>query len=313
MRCLGPMALWCAAALAADALAAEWGDWVPRAPGWTARLDYRAEQVSRIESSQERWDALLNLAVTGLLVPNYTDHGYQVVQTPRSVHDRLNATLQKALASGAIGQESRVDQISGPVARFVQLGRLKREIMDELKPMHEAWAGGTPLVATVAYGLRLYQRSNTLTMHTDRLESHVISSIVHVNRKTNEPWPIVIEGFDGKSHEVDLQPGEMLLYESAKCVHGRPRPLNGEWYTSLFIHYKPVDWHLTTAAAKEIAEPRLPLQKPPDGKFDQLRLRGTGYYEPGCAHGWCDLAAVWPPPAAPAEEAALPDAPRGEF
>ena len=43
-----------------------------------------------------------------------------------------------------------------------------------------------------------------------------------------EPWPIVIEGYDGRSVEVDLQPGEMLFYESAKCIHGRPRAVGRE-------------------------------------------------------------------------------------
>jgi hypothetical protein len=44
-----------------------------------------------------------------------------------------------------------------------------------------------------------------------------------------EPWPIVIEGIDGVTAEVDLKPGQMLLYESAKCTHGRPRTFRGEW------------------------------------------------------------------------------------
>lgn len=38
----------------------------------------------------------------------------------------------------------------------------------------------------------------------------------------------------------------MLFYESAKCLHGRPRPLRGSYYASVFVHYKPVDWDLTS-------------------------------------------------------------------
>jgi len=30
--------------------------------------------------------------------------------------------------------------------------------------------------------------------------------------------------FDGVRREVALQPGQMLFYESAKLVHGRPKP-----------------------------------------------------------------------------------------
>ena len=41
----------------------------------------------------------------------------------------------------------------------------------------------------------------------------------------------------------------MLLYESAKCTHGRPQPFKGEYYTSLFTHYRPLDWNITTTDA----------------------------------------------------------------
>ncbi len=33
----------------------------------------------------------------------------------------------------------------------------------------------------------------------------------------------------------------MLLYESAKCPHGRPDPLVGEYYDNLFVHFIPKD------------------------------------------------------------------------
>ena len=39
---------------------------------------------------------------------------------------------------------------------------------------------------------------------------------------------------------VNLEPGDMLFYESAKCMHGRPRPFKGKYYSSIFIHYLPV-------------------------------------------------------------------------
>jgi len=29
--------------------------------------------------------------------------------------------------------------------------------------------------------------------------------------------------------QVPLEEGEMLFYESAKCLHGRPRPFRGQW------------------------------------------------------------------------------------
>ena len=69
-----------------------------------------------------------------------------------------------------------------------------------------------------------------------------MSCILHVARDVDEPWPIMIENNDGVMHSVDLQPGQMLFYESARLMHGRPTPMKGKYYTSVFIHYKPKDW-----------------------------------------------------------------------
>ena len=274
-----------------DPIAKKYGRWIPETHMWRKRLDYRLAQVRRIESSQERWDAAMNLAVSGLLVKNFTSVGYEVVKTPRHVHEKLNATLVAGFDQQRT--EHKVDQISGEVAGFVDLGRLSNEIMEDLRPMHEEWSQ-TKLRASNAYGLRIYRPGNTLTMHTDKLETHVISAIVHVDRDA-EPWPIVIEGYDGRSVEVDLQPGEMLFYESAKCIHGRPRPLQGKWYTSLFVHYRPIDWSLRMEDARALAEKwwgSEGFHVPDDGAFDRLQLTGTGYYEPDCEHRWCDLPVV---------------------
>ena len=67
----------------------------------------------------------------------------------------------------------------------------------------QAWADGTPLHASIAYGLRVYGRGNALTMHMDKVETHIVSSILHVDRDpAAAPWPLVIEGLDGRTHEV---------------------------------------------------------------------------------------------------------------
>ena len=54
-------------------------------------------------------------------------------------------------------------------------------------------------------------------MHVDRTQTHVISCIYHIaSSEDSEPWPIVIEGYDGTTNSVILKPGDVLLYESSK-------------------------------------------------------------------------------------------------
>jgi len=278
--------------------------YVPNTTGWTAIMNRRDAQINQMSDSQERWDACISTLLSCCMIPNFTENGFAVVRQPASIHQRL----LKALEQGKRRTEGRVDQISGDIPEFVGIGALGGQIMKELKELHEKWAGIEKggLVPSNAYGLRIYRPGNTLTMHTDQTATHVISSILHVDRQVAEPWPIVIEGFDGKTHEVDLKPGEMLLYESAKCQHGRPRPLVGDWYTSLFIHYKPRNWSINTRSSINVLEQSEQSTQPliggwgrpakkPDGSVPELRMRGTGMYEPACKHDWCSLAKDWPP------------------
>ncbi len=73
-------------------------------------------------------------------------------------------------------------------------------------------------------------------MHADKSSTHVISGIYHIGRSEDaEPWPIVIEDFQGNTNQVFLEPGDILFYESSKCFHGRPQTFVGGYYASIFM------------------------------------------------------------------------------
>ena len=96
---------------------------------------------------------------------------------------------------------------------FIKNDELNAKILKELKPMHEEWSG-VELEGAIAYGLRLYQNNSRLLMHVDKSNTHVISCILHIDRSEDaEPWPIVIEDFQGNTNEVYLANGDMLFYE----------------------------------------------------------------------------------------------------
>lgn len=67
-----------------------------------------------------------------------------------------------------------------------------------------------------------------------------MSAIVNVDQVgIDEDWSLEIMGNDGLYHYVNMKPGEMLFYESAKALHGRPQKLKGDGYSNIFIHFKP--------------------------------------------------------------------------
>ena len=49
-------------------------------------------------------------------------------------------------------------------------------------------------------------------------DTHVISAILNVAQDVDSPWPLNILDWDGKSHKVYLEAGEMVWYESARSV-----------------------------------------------------------------------------------------------
>jgi hypothetical protein len=146
--------------------------------------------------------------------------------------------------------ETRTNMIVAP-------WRLKGYWQSGLRPLVEEWVG-LELEASDIYGLREYKNGSRLLFHTDRPTTHAASLIINVAQSgMNEPWPLQIYDHDNRLHEVLLEPGEMIFYESAILMHGRNRPLIGASFVNVFSHYRPagdpnwftlekVDRHLAT-------------------------------------------------------------------
>jgi len=101
---------------------------------------------------------------------------------------------------------------------------------------------------TAFYGIREYHRGASLRNHVDRIDTHVLSAVLQIAQTgVEDPWPLQVIGFDGKIYDVTLEPGEMILYEGHKLIHGRPYPFNGTRFANAFIHFKPVGWNWSTS------------------------------------------------------------------
>jgi hypothetical protein len=129
-------------------------------------------------------------------------------------------------------------------ASFVQIPWNMRSLWQErLRQLVEDWAG-EPVEQTVMYGLRQYQAGARLLTHVDRLSTHAVSLIVNVaQHNVSAPgWPVEVHDHANRLHEVLMEPGDVVFYESAKCLHGRNRALMGQGatYVNLFTHYRPV-------------------------------------------------------------------------
>eukprot|EP01051_Picozoa_sp_SAG22_P010935 SAG22_NODE_1015_length_6025_cov_3.431320_6_plen_705_part_00 len=107
-------------------------------------------------------------------------------------------------------------------------------VQQRIQPVLERWVGRA-LVLQRCHGIRECHRGGFLKRHVDWPLSHVVAVIVNVAQiAVDEPWPLMIEDHTGLEHQLTMAPGEMVLYESARLVHGRPVPLNGSVYANLF-------------------------------------------------------------------------------
>lgn len=131
---------------------------------------------------------------------------------------------------------------------FIQIPwGIKAIWQDRLRQLVEAWAG-VAVEQTDMYGLRQYQEGARLLTHVDRHQTHAVSLIVNIAQgNLTEPWPVEVQDHGDRLHEVIMEPGDIVYYESAKALHGRNRPLRGPhaYYVNLFTHYRPTgdpDW-----------------------------------------------------------------------
>eukprot|EP00581_Thalassiosira_minuscula_P012124 CAMPEP_0183712682 /NCGR_PEP_ID=MMETSP0737-20130205/7752_1 /TAXON_ID=385413 /ORGANISM="Thalassiosira miniscula, Strain CCMP1093" /LENGTH=317 /DNA_ID=CAMNT_0025941341 /DNA_START=51 /DNA_END=1004 /DNA_ORIENTATION=+ len=89
------------------------------------------------------------------------------------------------------------------------------------------------------YGIRVYRNGHILAPHVDR-DPLVSSAIINVDQDgLAEPWPLEVYDHEGVAHNITIEPGEIILYESHSVIHGRPFALKGDYYANIFVHFKP--------------------------------------------------------------------------
>ena len=115
-------------------------------------------------------------------------------------------------------------------------------------------APGSSLTLT-GMGLDIIPELSSINFHDSRFTTHVISAILNIGQSVTREWELHILDNSGAAHAVTLLPGEMIWYESARLLHGRPDALLGDYFDNLFIHYKPTHlWYSQQAEVREVAQ-----------------------------------------------------------
>eukprot|EP00934_Nitzschia_sp_Nitz4_P003980 Nitzschia sp. Nitz4//scaffold1_size375055//147626//149253//NITZ4_000259-RA/size375055-augustus-gene-0.715-mRNA-1//-1//CDS//3329540994//3970//frame0 len=179
---------------------------------------------------------------------NFTETGFRKVRAPH----QLTALLQKFWEQNLKRQKpeswgagnSYMNHWDTPTklvpvddTRLRGAGEeLKRSIWAESSAILEEWTQQELQPASL-YGIRIYGKGSVMLPHVDRLPL-VISAIISVAQEIDEPWPTEIYDHQGRAHNVTMEPGDMLLFESASCIHGHPFPLVGKYSAAIFVHFE---------------------------------------------------------------------------
>ena len=93
---------------------------------------------------------------------------------------------------------------------------------------------GKNLVPQYTYA-RIYKNGSVLERHSDRPECQY-SVTLCLGGEYEKQWPIWINDYFGKSHEVSLDVGDMVVYHGTELEHWRDK-FEGETQYQLFMHY----------------------------------------------------------------------------
>ena len=280
-------------------------EWVPSS--LSKIMNRRIQQIQALEDPQQRFQAYITLSSASAIVgQNLTKFGWALTRAPPHLAELLTNELysqqpwtnyeneEYLLAMGLLYKDKN--------PFMVNTEHINKFILEELKEVHEQWVS-RELQPIVAFGLRVYQNQSQLLMHLDNPTTHVVSSILHVASSDDaQDWPLLIQDYEGNIIEVHMTPGDLVFYESSRILHGRPQVFNGSWYTSLFIHYLPLDyWKPGQNAAQEIQFAVPPhwntIATPNESSsaadstttsLPSLSLTGTGFLEMDCG-GWCGV------------------------
>jgi len=211
---------------------------MPVIKGYKAVITKWFRLNSQLQDAPPMWNKDKNQ-----LIPNLTPIGFRKARLPKTLFHKLKVFYQQNrlhqkdeyVPGDFIVNLDKKSKSSGLIELTAQL---REQVHDTLKPMLETWCGH-PLSPTYVYGIRNYQHGAVLKMHRDRIDTHIISAVLNIDQEVNEDWPLVIEDHFYRTYKVILMPGEMVFYEGARLLHGRPIPFEGTSYANVFCHFQP--------------------------------------------------------------------------
>jgi len=169
------------------------------------------------------------------LITRSTEKGFKVFDLPASVYSLLmdfydRTKMKDENYSGKdfyIKESCYLQDINA----FPDKANFIKKVMLE---MHEQWCG-RELTPAVVYGIRSYSNGSTLKAHFDRQDTHHIASSITIAK--DAPWNLNIQDHNKQWWAVDVEPGQIIMFESGVCIHGRLDKFQGTFFDNIYTHF----------------------------------------------------------------------------
>ncbi|CAK0870438.1 unnamed protein product, partial [Prorocentrum cordatum] len=209
-----------------------------------------------------------NNAMPRLFVPRFTAVGWKMVMPPEELHQRVAEWYESQRwrmipetwpSTDDVGCNNNYDNDDYliPHNEAPPVMAMSRWIKEQL----QEWMG-TEVDPSfrIFYGARLQRRGGTCGLHVDMGQTHIMSATYNIAQKRQtKPWPLAFVEPGGQVSRAEQQPGHVVFYEGGSGMHGRPEPLEGEEFVSIYFHFRPKDWL-----------PRYQRALPSDSSFREL-------------------------------------------
>eukprot|EP00930_Biecheleria_cincta_P085913 TRINITY_DN7527_c0_g1_i2.p1 TRINITY_DN7527_c0_g1~~TRINITY_DN7527_c0_g1_i2.p1 ORF type:complete len:509 (-),score=77.39 TRINITY_DN7527_c0_g1_i2:70-1596(-) len=236
----------------------------------SSRHDYRRLNKGKLDISDDEYAEMrvakkqensIDVRDQPKTFQNFTKLGFKVTKIPAELHEKLLA-FWEGKKYEAVPEQSHhyaaavlPDRASDSWVLNLP-DELRRESFRWVRGIISDWTGvpAQDLEETALYGIRMYHRDTVLDVHVDIRTTHALSAIMEIDRndpEDNEPWPLEVTDHSGKVHYVPGRKGQLILYESATCPHGRQSPFPGRQMVNAFVHFRPKGWpdkYLASAA-----------------------------------------------------------------
>ena len=192
------------------------------------------------------------------LMPQFTDLGFKHTKAPKEICDYVTnfyhsqKNKKRAESFPLDGTQINVREI--PTYMMHIPGDKKRWIANVMQPILSEWSG-IALKYSTMYGLREYTQGAVLKGHIDRIETHIISAIIHITHSPhNISWPLEVVSWDGERYYINDTDCDMVFYESSKLIHGRPMAYEGDSWINAFLHFRPDPWEGYTFTPQNVVK-----------------------------------------------------------